>query len=110
MNICEITLHSCYLLCINLTIYWKWCLDGPVPPLSAHFQQNKKQNDGISESVDYAVLNQYEYIMTEKDMFKYSVELMILLICLFLCIYACIVLNTKSASSTMVRRWAQPCP
>ena len=44
-----------------------------------HFQQNKKQNDKISESVNYAVLNQNVDIMTIK-MFTYTVELTILLI------------------------------
>ena len=44
----------------------------------AHFQQNNKQNDRISDSANYSVLN-HEYITTIK-MFTYSVELTILFI------------------------------
>ena len=56
MIICESTLHSYYLLHINIASYCQWCLDGP----DSHDKQifNKWKNDGKSERVNYTLLNQ----------------------------------------------------
>ena len=75
MNICERTLHSYYLLHINIDSYYQWCLDGPDSPDKQNF--NKK--NGKSESINYTLLNEKRIHDDEKKKFTYPVELTILL-------------------------------
>ena len=55
MIICERTLHSYYLLHINIDSYWQLCLDGPDSPDKQNFTKWKKH--GKSESINYTLLN-----------------------------------------------------
>ena len=56
MIISESTLHSHYLLRINIASYCQLCLDGP----DSHDKQNfnKYENDGKSVSINYTLLNE----------------------------------------------------
>ena len=56
MIIWEKTLHSYYLLHINIASYWKWCLAGPDSPDKQNFNKYKKH--GKSESINYTLLNE----------------------------------------------------
>ena len=72
MIICERTLHSYYLLHINIDSYCQWCLDGPDSPNKQNF--NKWKKNGKSQSTNYTLLNE-KRIHEDKKKFTYSVEL-----------------------------------
>ena len=79
MIICERTLHSYYLLHINIASYCQWCLDGPDSPDKQNFNKTKKKKHGKSEIISYTLLNEKRIYDDEKKMFTYPVELTILL-------------------------------
>ena len=56
MIFCERTLHSYYLLHINIGSYCQWCLDGSDSPDKQNF--NKWIKHGKSESINYTLLNE----------------------------------------------------
>ena len=58
------TLHSYYLLHINIASYCQWCLDGPDSPDKQNFNKNKEH--GKSESINYTLLKKNVYMMTKK--------------------------------------------
>ena len=63
MIICESTLHSCYLLHINIASYCQRCLDGPDSPDKQNFNKKKKMEN---LSINYILLNE-KRIHNEKN-------------------------------------------
>ena len=78
MIICERTLHSYYLLHINIASYCQWCLDGPDSPDKQNFNKKNLKNKKF-ESINYTLLNEKRIHDDEKKKFTYHAELTILL-------------------------------
>ena len=58
MIICERTLHSYYLLHINIASYCQWCLDGPDSPDKQNLNKIILKKHEKSECINYTLLNE----------------------------------------------------
>ena len=65
MIICESTLHSYYLLHINIASYCQRCLDGPDSPDKQNFNKLKKNMEKLS--INYTLLNEKRTHDDEKN-------------------------------------------
>ena len=77
------TLHSYYLLHINIASYCQWCLDGPESPDKQNFNKKNLKKHGKFESINYTLLNEKRLHDDEKKKFTYPVELTILLLTIY---------------------------